>query len=371
MKTSLNLRQTVALTFIPNFGPRRFKKLLEAFGTVKDIFEAPAEELCRVKEIEIKQEMALAIHNGAILEQADKEIKKASSGDVEIIPYEAKNYPEALKSIDDSPIVLYVRGKIPTEDQPKIAVVGSRISSLYGQRIAKVISADLARVGVTIVSGMARGIDTAAHEGALEVNGTTLAVLGSGLSYIYPPENKKLAERILKKGALISEFSMDISPEPKNFPIRNRIISGLSRAVLVAEAREKSGALITADIALEQGRDVFAVPANIDSTKSKGSNSLLKQGAKFVTDAADILEELGFSPSAAAEPDIQNGDTAKSLDGDEKKVWSFLDSEPIAMDELLERASIPANRVMMALSFLEMKKLVKKVPGNYFVKASS
>lgn len=368
MKITLNLRQTVALTFIPNFGPRRFKKLLEAFGTVKDIFEAPAEEISRIEGM--KQEMALAIGHESLLEKADKEIKKASNHDVDIIPYEAKNYPEALKSIDDSPIVLYVRGKIPVNDKPMIAVVGSRISSLYGQRIAKEISCDLARAGITIVSGMARGIDTAAHEGALEADGTTIAVMGSGLNFIYPAENKKLAERILKKGALISEYSMDVSPEAKNFPIRNRIISGLSKAVLVAEAREKSGALITADIALEQGRDVFAVPANVDSTKSRGSNSLLKQGAKFVTDAADILEELGFSVTLS-EPGAKKGEAVQSLDGDEKKILSFLDSEPVAMDELLERASIPANRVMTALSFLEMKKLIKKVPGNYFVKASS
>ena len=288
---------------------------------------------------------------------------------VDLIRVKDKEYPASLKEIYDPPAQLYVKGSLPDDSVPKVAVVGSRITSHYGLRTAKAIAADLATAGVVVVSGMALGIDTAAHEGALSVGGKTIAVLGSGFSNLYPRENKKLAEQIIKNGALITEYPAEMEPKALNFPRRNRIISGISCAVLVVEARKKSGALITADFALEQGRDVFAVPGNVDSPKSGGTNWLLKEGAKVAMCAEDILQEMNIQ--AAPQKTILkqgNENNNRDLSAEEKKLLALFDSEPLHVDVLLESSRMPLSKAISVLSLLEIKGRLKQLPGKNFVR---
>ena len=305
-----------------------------------------------------------------LFEKAEQEIHKALKQKVEIISFLDKRYPPELQEIYDAPILLYVKGELPQSRIPKVAIVGSRKASLYGLRMAKTIAADLARSGVVVVSGLALGIDSAAHEGALTGSGITLAVLGGGLSKLYPPQNKRMAQEIVKKGALISEYPMEMEPKPQYFPMRNRIISGLSQAVLIVEAGQKSGALITADTALEQGRDVLAIPGNADSERSRGTNSLLKQGAKLVTSAQDILEELQTAKGKenAASSNGLSERKPLNLAPDEEKLFSLLQNEPIHMDTLIEESGLAVNVTISQLSRLQIKGYVKELPGKNFVR---
>ena len=283
-----------------------------------------------------------------------------------LISAKDKEYPELLKEIYDPPKELHVLGALPI-GAPMVAVIGSRITSDYGMRTAKAMAADLASAGVVVVSGMATGIDTAAHEGALSVGGKTIAVLGSGFSYLYPPENRKLAEKISQNGALVTEYPAATKPHPAFFPRRNRIISGISSAALVVEARLKSGALITADLALEQGRDVFAVPGNVDSLKSGGTNWLLKEGAHVARCAEDILETLGIQPAKKISKETKEMDE-KGLSVEEKDLLSLFDSEPVHVDALLESSRLPASKTISVLSLLEIKGRLKQLPGKNFVR---
>ena len=362
MKITQKLRQMLALTLVPNMGPVAFKNGLMAFGSLEGIFGAPASEWRRVEWLARLNKSVL--DEPKIFEEADKEIERALKEKVSIISFFDEAYPSELKEIHDPPIVLYVKGELPAKDLLRIAVVGSRYASSHGLKLAEQISHDLANSGVAVVSGLAKGIDTAAHRGALSAKAPTVAVLGSGLSLIYPPENKKIASEIASTGALISEYSMTLPPKPGNFPVRNRIISGLSRAVLVAEAREKSGALITADLALEQGRDVYALPGPADSVKARGSNSLLKQGARFVTSAQDILEDYGIESkgarSAASRKKI-------SVTDEEKKLLECLEGlESLHLDDLIVKSEFPAGKAMGLLSVLALKGAVRELPGKYF-----
>ena len=359
MKVSEELRQVVALSLAEDMGPVTFKRLLETFGDLPSIFRSAKER---------------AVKDPSLFDKADEEIKKAHDNGAEIITQLDPRYPEALKAIYDPPILLYVKGRLPSEQSPKVAVVGSRLASLYGRRTAETISKGLAAAGAVVVSGMAVGIDSAAHEGALSVDGVTIAVLGSGLSKIYPEQNIKMAELIVKKGAVISEYPMDMLPLPGNFPIRNRIISGLSQAVLVVEARQKSGALITANLALEQGRDVFAVPGNVDSARSEGTNSLLKEGAKIAMSAQDVLEELnvGIWPPTSEPGDgrlrsYQNIDLSEA----ESKILSLFEREPVHVDAVVEDSGMSTKDAISALSFLEVKGILKQLPGKHYVKADA
>lgn len=364
MKVTAELTRIVALNQLDGFGGLAFQRLLAAFGNTEAIFKASSKELKRIPRFAAKAIEGLE-KKDPLFKKAEADIRKAERAGVEIISIFDAGYPEELKQIFDPPPVLYIKGKLPDPAKPKIAVVGSRLSSLYGQRMAASIARELAAAGTVVVSGMARGIDTAAHEGAL-LEGETLAVLGCGLSQVYPPENAKLAAAITKKGALISEYPMDTAPIPQNFPVRNRVISGLSRAVLVVEARQKSGALITVDAALEQGREVFAVPGNADSAKSSGANALLKQGAKLVTCAADILDELGIK--ARARTVTEKKKVQSGLSAEEKRLFSLLDSEPVGVEELIEKSGLDARKAASTLSMLEIKKYVRQVPGKYFIK---
>ncbi len=390
MKVTEELKAIVAFSLLENMGPVTFKRLLETFGSVSNIFKAPENKLKKFRGPRAIDYSALK--SKRLFEMAEEEIKKAESEGVEIISQLDERYPVALKEIHDPPILLYVKGHLPLESVPKVAVVGSRIASLYGKRTAESISRGLAEAGVAVVSGMAVGIDSAAHQGALSANGITLAVLGGGLSRLYPHENKKMADAIVKKGAVLSEYPMEMPPRPEYFPVRNRIISGLSSAVLVVEAKEKSGALITVDLALEQGRDVFAVPGNVDSARSGGTNSLLKQGAKFAMSAEDILEELnikrgsmpargekreGREPELAARrargvplprPTCREQELAANLSEEENNILSLINSEPAHVDSLIEHSGASASKTIAALSLLEIKGFLKQLPGKHYVK---
>jgi DNA processing protein len=274
---------------IKGMGNRRIWKIRHEFGSFANFIKSDVSYIQSVLSLsdQTTHEMQQKIKEGP-----DNIIKKMKANDIQISCFDEDTYPLMLRSIHNPPYILYYRGDILTAAQFCIAVVGSRITSNYGKIVARKLSREMAESGTVVVSGMARGIDTEAHWGAIEGGGTTIAVLGSGLNVVYPPENLRLFREITSKGLVISEFPVDTQPEPAHFPMRNRVIAGLSRGVIVVEAGEKSGALITADFALEQGREVFAVPGAITSRTSTGTNNLIKQGAKLVTSMQDILEEF-------------------------------------------------------------------------------
>ena len=366
----------VALNLIPDVGSIRLKNLLEAFGSAPKIFLNPESTLKKVDKIGDKIAKAIARFSS---ESLKKELELAKKLKVEIITLKDKKYPENLKEIYDPPLCLYVKGRLFPEDKLALAVVGSRRASLYGLACAEKFSYSLANLGITIVSGLARGVDTQAHKGALKARGRTLAVLGSGLNNMYPPENKNLAESIAERAAVISEFPLDTAPLARNFPRRNRVISGLSLGTIVVEAAKNSGALITADFALEQGRDVFAIPGKVDSATSIGTNRLIKQGAKLIDSVEDILEELKvkikeFIPEK--KPDLEitgEGNTKKkepsfALSQDESLVYNILCDTPCYVDEIIEKTQLPSAKVMSLLFTLEMKKMIKQLPGKMFIR---
>ena len=370
----------ITLNMLSSIGSIRLKNLLEYFKSPLKILSSPKEKLVRVEGI--GEKIASQIVEAKRKFDLKKELELAKREDVKIITINDDSYPENLKQIYDPPIVLYVKGEIGLpEDKKAIAIVGSRRASYYGLSAAERFAESLALLGITIVSGMARGIDSQAHRGALRVKGRTIAVSGSGLLNIYPPENKGLFQEIFKSGAVISEFPMETLPLAQNFPRRNRIISGLSLGVLVVEAARNSGALITADFALEQGREVFAVPGKVDSSTSWGTNQLIKQGAKLVDNIEEIIEEL--SPHLRELPHIlkrkpqdlqrreerQTKETLRpSLTYDEERVYNTLSPKPKHFDEILMELEFPISKVISSLVNLEMRRLIKELPGKLFVK---
>lgn len=294
---------------------------------------------------------------------------------IKIIKIKDKSYPDILKQIYSPPPLLYVRGKILKNDEFAVAIVGSRFASTYGVITAERLGYELASKGIVVVSGLARGIDSAAHKGALKAYGRTIAVLGSGLKNMYPPENKKLAEDIVEKeGAVISEFPVNTAPIGRNFPQRNRVISGLSLAVIVVEAAKNSGALITADFAIQQNREVFAVPGKIDSATSFGTNELIKDGAKLVQTADDVIDELKLKlkPSPSCCKEILRSKEGLGLkpvlSTEEESVYENLSTEPKYLDDVVHGARMPLNKTVELLFRLQLKKLVKELPGKNFIK---
>ena len=296
-----------------------------------------------------------------------KEVDLIEKKHIRLISIFDKAYPFNLKNISSPPILLYLKGSFQPEDVFSIAIVGSRRTSWYGRHTAEKLAGELASRGITVISGLARGIDSAGHRGALKAGGKTIAVLGSGIDVIYPPENKSLAKEIEESGAVISEFPVATLPLKRNFPRRNRIISGLSLGVIVVEAAQKSGSLITADFALEQGREVFAVPGKVDSYTSKGTHNLIKQGAKLVSSSEDVIEELmpalkdyirdaGFQAPKPSLSDLERG------------IYSFLSPEPKHIDKIIKKSDLPAGQILSTLLKLQIKKLIKELPGKYFVK---
>jgi len=340
------------------------KSLLNHFGGAENIFAASAGELEKVEGIGPR--MVRSITGFKPDDSIDREIETVLSKKIEIVTFYSPDYPENLKNIYDPPLLLYMKGKLFNRDKHSVAVVGSRTASEYGLKVTGEISRHLARFGITVVSGMARGIDSAAHTAALGGGGRTIAVLGSGLDMIYPPENRKLYEGITEHGAVISEYPPGTPPNSYNFPPRNRIISGISLGVLVAEASPRSGSLITAKLALDQGRDVYAVPGNVYSYKAKGTHTLLKSGAKLVDNAGDILEELHI-PILGAEAESEPEEEQK-LDGDFEEVYALTASEPVHIDQIILHTGLSSSRVSAILLDLELTGLLKQVPGKMFVR---
>lgn len=361
------LEALVSLNMVLDIGSIRLKKLLQFFGKPENILKAPKEKIMAISGIGEKiAEKICSLKN----EDLDKEFALANKHSLKIMTYEDKDYPENLKNIPDPAIVLYIKGQLKEQDKFSIAIVGSRRASFYGLSCAEKFAGDLSNHGFTIVSGMATGIDTYAHKGALKKNGRTIAVMGSGFNHIYPNQNKELVEEISQNGAVISEFPIDTRPFRQNFPQRNRVISGLSLGVLVVEAARNSGALITTDFALEQGREVFALPGKVDSNTSFGTNELIKQGAKLVSCIDDILEEfnLALTKTPNAKENVINNLESKPSGKLENQLYSLLSKDPIALDEIVQKTNMDISKLSSILLNLEMKKLIKQLPGKQFVR---
>ena len=370
----------LALVMTPGLGPTRARRLVDHFGGADAVLSASLTEL---EAAGLQAVSAQSLGTGKSIELAQEELARATSGGVKVVALGDPAYPQRLKEIYDPPLVLYVRGNVETLAVPGIAVVGTRHPTPYGSGMAERLACDLAVRGLSIISGMARGVDTAAHRGAIAAKGKTVAVFGTGIDVIYPKENNRLSEQILGfGGALISEFPIGTFAAPQNFPIRNRIISGMSAGVLVVEAAEYSGTRITARCALEQNRDVYAVPGNVTTKNSWGPNTLIKQGAKLVATWEDVWEELPTEVRlklTPAEPlESQAGGTA-SLFGEaaessphEKKIFALLKSdEAMQIDEIVERLEpgLSSSEIFAALFELELAGKVKQLPGKNFVRS--
>src|SRR5436190_13522527 len=357
----------VALNMLPTMGPVRLRKLLEVFETPDRVLAAKRDALRAVEGI--GREVVDQILNWDSLVDLPAELQRVRDFGATVITAESPLYPRQLREIHAPPIVLYVWGELTERDQHAIAVIGSRRTTHYGLESAKKLSYQLAYAGLTVISGLARGIDTAAHQGALAAKGRTIAVIGSGLLKLYPPENAALAEKIRGgNGAVVSEFSMEIEPDRQTFPMRNRIISGWSQGLLVIEAGANSGALISVAQALEQGRNVYAVPGHINAPSAMGSNRLIQQGAKLVMDASDILDDLEILlPEAkpSAETAVR---PLPPLSDEERRVFGAIDATETSIDDITDKTKLPSATVSSTLLQLELKRLVKQLPGKYFVK---
>ena len=362
-----NLLPWFRLKSVPGIGNLLAKRLIDAFASAQDVFEAPDEALLRVDGITRRHVAALKAHK--MPADVEAELDLAARRGYRIVTLADSDYPQLLRQIPDPPLFLYTCGRI--ESSPvKLAMVGSRNATGYGVTTTKSLSGTLASLGFTIVSGMARGIDTAAHVGALAAGGKTIAVLGSGLERIYPAENKKLFERIAESGAVVSEFGLTTEPEAHNFPIRNRIISGMSLGTVVVEATKNSGSLITARLAVEQNREVFAVPGSIQSFKSTGTHTLIKQGAKLVEHAQDIVDELAPMVRLAELPprlDPGGGIGIKhTLADDEIRVYEAIGPYPVHIDDLVRKIPMGPGKISSILLKLELAGLIRQSPGKYF-----
>jgi len=352
---------------LPTMGPVRLRKLLEVFGSPERVLAAKRDHLRNVDGI--GNEVAEQIITWESIVDLGAELQRIRDFGARVITQTSAEYPESLRQIHSPPIVLYVWGDILERDHHAIGIIGARRTTHYGMESAKKLSYQIAYAGLTIVSGLARGIDTAAHHGAIAAHGRTIAVIGSGLLEIYPPENRALADKIRNgNGAVVSEFSMQVQPDRQTFPMRNRIISGWSHGILVVEAGLNSGALITATQAIDQGRSVYAVPGHINAPSAMGSNRLIQQGAKLVMSASDILDDLEIllpeakpSPDAAVRP-------LPELSNDERSVYNAIDAAETPIDRIAAKCNLPSATVSSTLLRLELKRLVKQLPGKYFVK---
>ena len=362
MDNKTSLRYWLALNRVPGVGTITFNKLIGYFGDPEFVFQQGKQSLCKLG---IKEKVADEIEKFD-WKLIDDEIDwLATQCNFHVITLSDHTYPNLLKEIPDPPPVLYVRGSLAAlAVQPQLAIVGSRTPTPTGIELARDLASQLAAKGIVITSGLALGIDGASHQGALSVAGTTLAVVGCGLDRVYPGRHKKLAEEIVKIGAVVSEFPSGTPPAPANFPRRNRIISGLSKGVLVIEAALRSGSLITARYALEQGREVFAIPGSPRNMKAEGCNSLLKQGACLVTAVDDITVEIGFKTTKSSplrQP--ESAGISCDIDGETRLVLSKIDAEPVSVDRVVERCGLTAEKVSSILMVLELHGLVQSTAG--------
>lgn len=354
----------LALSKVKGIGYARLNKLISFFGDIKNVWDASAKEWVEALGgyPKIYDEFLAVKERVDIIKYHDNIIKKG----INYLTLEDRDYPELLKQIHDPPLILFYKGTLK-QFNLNIAMVGSRKCTYYGKEAAKYLAGSLAEKGVNIISGMARGIDTYAHFGALNKNGYTTAVLGSGIDVIYPPENKKLYDKIAVSGIIVSEYHPGTLPSGPNFPARNRIISGLSHGVIVVEAAEKSGSLITVDFALEQGRDVFAVPGNINSKYSMGTNNLIRQGAKIVTDISSILEEYDINYNNT---EINTSKTELGCSVEEQKLLDYIGETPIGLDELSIKTGLKVDKMNTLLTILEVKGLIRQISGKKIVRSN-
>lgn len=359
----------VALNLIEHVGPVRVRQLLEHFGEAPAILVASRQQLLQVRNI--GEEVAEAIASWEKTIDLGGELKRIADFGCRVVTQMDAEYPELLRHIYDPPVVLYVKGELLPKDKNSVALVGSRLTTHYGIEMARKLSYQLAYLGVTVVSGGARGIDTAAHQGALSGKGRTIAVLGTGINLCWPPENKPLYNRMIENGALITQFPFNRPGDKQSFPIRNRIVAGMTLGTVVVEANLTSGALITANFATEYGRQVFAVPGRIDSPRSKGCHDLIKKGAKLCEGAEDILSEFEYlfpssnRPPSAAETGVL---PALELSEHEQKVYDAMGEEQRSIDEVIRASGLMVSVVSVALLSLEMKRIIRQLPGKIFVR---
>jgi DNA processing protein len=365
LEYSTDQRNHLLLAMTPGIGPRTLATLLDHFSNATTVLEAAEEELAAVPGIGPKLISAIHFANDHV--DLDGVFTWCGSNRVGVSISGEAGYPDALMDLPDPPPALFVRGELTAADSLAVAIVGSRHATNYGLRETRRIARDLARAGVTVISGLARGIDAAAHRGALEAGGRTIAVLGGGLANIYPPEHLELADEIAASGAVVSESPPHAEPRGPKFPQRNRIISGMSLGVLVAEAADRSGSLITARHAGEQGREVFALPGPVSSRVSRGCHRLIRDGATLVTCADDILEQLG---PIAEEITTNDGHRVRQpgellLNDQERSVLESIDTEPTAIDGITRQTGLPIHRVLSTISVLEMRRLIRRLSGQY------
>lgn len=372
----VSTRDVLILAQAPNIGPARLRLLISRFGDSSAVFSATAREVATVEGFSKK----LAAHVVHFLRSmaceeakrfADRQLSRLNAINGEIITLWDKRYPDPLRKIYDPPPYLYLSGRFAAQDRSSVAIVGTRDPTAYGQAIAEQFASDLARLGIPVVSGLARGIDTIAHCAALNAGGRTIAVIGSGLDVIYPPENKPLAARIHERGAVVSEFAMGVKPDAGNFPRRNRIISGLTLGTLVIETDVGGGAMITASTALDQNREVFAIPGLVSNRKSKGCHALIREGrAKLVESIDDILAEIGnrLDP-AVRERCTPRREVPVELSLFEKSIYDLLGETPCHIDAIAERAGASTSDVLVHLLSLEFMNLVRQLPGKFFIRA--
>jgi DNA processing protein len=359
----------VALNMIDHVGPVRVRQLLEHFADAPAILSASKQALLRVPGI--GEDTAQAIADWTKKVDLAGELKRIQDYGCHILIAQDDAYPETLRHIYDPPLVLYVKGELTKRDKNAVALVGSRMTTHYGLEVARKLAYQLAYMGVTVVSGGARGIDTAVHQGALTAKGRTVAVLGTGINLVVPPENAELFERVAASGALITQFPFNRNGDRQSFPIRNRIVAGMTLGTVVVEANLTSGALITANMAVDYGRQVFAVPGRIDSPRSRGCHDLIKKGAKLCEGAEDILSEFEylFPPKNRLPAENQ----ARFLPGlelsdKEQKAYDAIGDDEATIDEVIRRSSLPSSAASVALLNLEMKRVVKQLPGKVFVR---
>lgn len=354
----------LGLYTIPGIGSQRMRSLVGHFGTAEKVLKADSDELVQIDGIDEKT--AHDIKTKVDFHFVDDQFNRMKNQDVQIVTFWNDEYPEILKTIYDPPIILYVKGNIP-KNPDMIGMVGTRMSTRYGNDVAERMAGEMAYHEIVVVSGMARGIDTHVHWGAIKNGGVTIAVLGCGVDRVYPPENLRLYKKIITSGAVISEFPMNTEPMAGNFPRRNRIISGLSLGTIVVEAGERSGALITGFIALEQGREVFAIPGDIRSSKSRGPHRLIKEGAKLAENIEDIFNEIPrwHAKTGEARKPTVDMDALNPL---EKSLWEALSHEPCHIDRISKELNLNTSEVLAGLLSLELKNYIKQLSGMMFVR---
>ncbi|MEM9587623.1 MAG: DNA-processing protein DprA [Planctomycetota bacterium] len=363
--STLDTASMLQLAMLPGLGPRTLTALLDHFDTPDEVLCASTSELIRIQGV--GKELVHKIQTASDHVAVGRIRQWCDDHNVQIVDRFDDAYPYHLQRLSDAPPLLFVQGDVLTEDEIAVAIVGTRHASPYGLRQAERFGYSLAQAGVTVISGLARGIDTAAHEGALNGGGRTLAVLGSGLKHIYPSENQKLAAKIAASGAVISEYAPDTKPRGGLFPQRNRLIAGISLATLVIEAPERSGSLITARLAMEQNRDVLAVPGSVESRASRGCNRLIRDGAVLVQTVDDVLEAIGpmERPAKTSTGAEVRRPSELQLNELETKVLQAIETTSTAIDQVIQNSQLPASRVISIISVLEMRCLVRRLSGQY------